>query len=129
MSEQKTNTNSSKDPKDTTPKADPSAAASHNQPFGSFANPFASGFAGFDPMTAWTNAQQNLQKLVSDAYARTQAWADEYATLEAQMFARANQAVDTWAQLAHDSIAYTSNLSAQARKIGFEAVRKTGFGA
>lgn len=125
MSEQKTNTNSSKDVKDTTPKADPSAAASHNP----FANPFANGFASFDPMTAWTTAQQNFQKLMSDAYARTQAWADEYATIEAQMFARANQAVDTWAQLAHDSISYTANLSAQARKIGFEAVRKTGFGA
>ncbi|NVB82006.1 MAG: hypothetical protein HOV81_26735, partial [Kofleriaceae bacterium] len=111
-------------------KADPAAAAAaHNFNTGSFANPFANGFASFDPMTAWTNAQQNFQKLMSDAYARTQAWADEYATIEAQMFARANQAVDTWAQLAHDSLTYTANLSAQARKIGFEAVRKTGFGA
>jgi hypothetical protein len=112
---------STKDTKDTTPKAEPSAAASHN----TSSNPFAS----FDPMTAWTNAQQNFQKLMSEAYGRAQAWADEYATIEAQMFARANQAVDTWAQLAHDSLTYTANLSAQARKIGFDAVRKTGFGA
>lgn len=113
MTETKTN-------KDTTPKADPAAASQH---------PFSGSFASFDPMAAWTAAQANFHKMMADAFGRAQSWADEYASMEAQMFARANQAVDTWAQLAHDSLTYTANLTAQARKIGFEAVRKTGIGA
>jgi hypothetical protein len=68
--------------------------------------------------------------MMNDAYGRAQAWADEYAAIEKQMFSRANQAVDTWSQLAHDTIAYSAQLSAQARKLGFEAARKaTIFGA
>lgn len=86
-------------------------------------------FSAFDPMAAWTASQQSFQKMMTDSYARAQAWADEYAALEAQMFARANTAIDTWAQLAHETINYTAQLSAQARKLGFEAARKAGVGA
>lgn len=86
-------------------------------------------FAGFDPMRAWTASQQAFHQMLTDSLTRAQAWADEYAALEAQMFARANSAIDTWAQLAHDALGYTAQLSAQARKLSFEAARKVGVGA
>jgi hypothetical protein len=97
-----------------TPKAETPFAAMHNP------------FASFDPMTAWTTTQQAFQKMWTDSFERAQAWAGEYAALETQLFARANTAVDTWAQLAHDTINYSAQLSAQARKMGFEAMRKSG---
>jgi hypothetical protein len=104
--------------KDTShPKTEPAAAAPHNP------------FAAFDPTGVWTQAQANFQKMMGDAYGRAQGWADEYAAMEAQMFARANSAIDTWAQLARDTLAYGAQLSAQARKLGFEAARKAGVGA
>ena len=97
-----------------TPKAEPHVAASQYP------------FSAFDPMAAWTAAQANFQKLMGDSFNRGQAWADEYAAIESQMFTRLNQAIDTWAQLAHDTINYTAQLSVQARKMGLEAARKTG---
>src|SRR5262245_49685966 len=78
-------------------------------------------FSAFDPMATWAAAQQTWSKMMSEASGRAQAWADEYAQLETQMYARARSAVDTWAQLARDTIAYGEQLSAQARKLGFEA--------
>lgn len=99
-----------------TPKTDPSAAAP---------NPFAA----FDPTGVWAQAQANFQKMITEAYGRVQVWSDEYAAMESQMLARANGAIDTWAKLAHDTLAYSSQLSAQARKLGFEAARKAGVGA
>ena len=86
-------------------------------------------FSVFDPMTAWTAGQANWQKMMNDAFTRAQSWADEYASIEAQMYGRALQAVDTWAQLARDSIHYSQQLSIQARKLSFEAARKAGIGA
>lgn len=71
----------------------------------------------FDPQAMWS-------KFFTDSQARAQAFADEYAQLEAQMMARAKQAIETWAQLAQDALAYSAQLSAQARKIGLEATRK-----
>jgi hypothetical protein len=85
------------------------------------ANPFT---AGFDPFAAWQASQQAFHKMMSDAQGRAQAFADEYAALESQMYARAKQAIDTWAQLAQDAITYSSQLSAQARKLGLETARK-----
>ena len=85
-------------------------------------------WAAFDPSGVWTTAQANFQKMMLDAMGRANLWADEYAQMETQMFARANAAVDTWAQLAHDSLAYTAALYQQARKLGFEAARKAGIG-
>jgi hypothetical protein len=81
-------------------------------------------FATFDPMAMWTAQQQAFHKLITDAQGRAQAMAEEYAALEAQMVARARQAIETWAQLAQDAISYSSQLTAQARKIGLEAARK-----
>jgi hypothetical protein len=99
------------------PKSDASSAAPQ-YPFGTF-----------DPMAAWAASQQSFHQMMTESYARAQAWAEEYAALEAQMLARATGAIDTWARLAHDSINYAAQLSAQARKLGFEAVRKAGVGA
>jgi hypothetical protein len=112
--------NKTKDQAPNAPKTEQtsSGAAAHN--------PFAP-FTSFDPMQAWGASQAAFQKMMTDAYGRAQAWADEYASMEKQMFSRANQAVDTWAQLAHDTIAYSQQLSAQARKLGFEAARKASF--
>lgn len=102
-------------------------AAPHN-PFAG--NPFFSAFNGFDPAGAWGVAQQTWQKLIGESFTRAQTWADQYASIEKQMFDRANEAVDTWAKVAHDTIAYSQELTAQARKLGFEAARKaTAFGA
>jgi hypothetical protein len=71
----------------------------------------------FDPQAMWT-------KMFADAQLRAHAFAEQYAQLEAQMMERANQAIETWAQLAHDALAYSAQLSAQARKLGFEAASK-----
>ena len=93
-------------------------------------NPFFSAFNGFDPAGAWGVAQQTWHKMISESFSRAQSWADQYASIEKQMFDRANEAVDTWAKVAHDTIAYSEQLTAQARKLGFEAARKaTSFGA
>ncbi|HEU4614422.1 MAG TPA: hypothetical protein VFS15_20140 [Kofleriaceae bacterium] len=107
----------SKEPESKTmpPKSEP--AAPHNP------------FSAFDPMATWQATQATWQKMINDAYGRAQAWADEYASIEAQMYGRALQAVDTWAQLARDTIQYSQQLSIQARKLGFEAARKAGVGA
>lgn len=93
-------------------------------------NPFMGAFNGFDPAGAWGVAQQTWQKMISDSFSRAQAWADECASIEKQMYDRANEAIDTWAKVAHDTIAYGQQLTAQARKLGFEAARKaSAFGA
>ena len=87
-----------------------------------------SGATGTNPWSAWTqSAQQSFQKIVGDSFVRGQAWSDEYAANEAEMVKRAHGAVDTWSQLAHDTINYTAQLSAQARKLSVEAARKSGF--
>lgn len=105
-----------------------SSGAAPQNPFAN--NPFTSAFGGFDPAGAWGVAQQTWQKMFTDSMTRAQAWADEYASIEKQMIDRANEAVDTWAKLAHDTISYSQQLTAQARKLGFEAARKaTAFGA
>lgn len=79
-----------------------------------------------NPLAAWTTATAGAQKLAADSLARAQAWSEEYAATEADVAKRAHSAVDTWAQLAHDSINYTAQLSAQARKLSFDAARKAG---
>lgn len=69
----------------------------------------------FDPMAAFAATQQAAQKMM-----------DDYAQLETQLMARAKQAIETWAQLAQDALAYSAQLSAQARKLGLDAARKIG---
>ena len=86
-------------------------------------------FASFDPMAYWTQSQQAFQKLVTDSYARAHSFADQYAALETQVVSRAQGAVANWAQLAQDAIAYSAQLSAEARKLGFETARKMSVGA
>ncbi|HEU0035752.1 MAG TPA: hypothetical protein VFQ53_34305 [Kofleriaceae bacterium] len=88
-------------------------------------NPFAS----FDPFTYWTASQQAFHKAMQDAYGRAQSFADQYAALEQQAVARAQSAVATWAQMTQDAIAYAAQLSAEARKLGFETARKMAVGA
>ena len=83
-------------------------------------------WASFDPMQYWTQSQQTFQKLVTETYARAQSFADQYTALESQMITRAQGAVANWAQLAQDAIAYSAQLSAEARKLGFETARKMG---
>jgi hypothetical protein len=121
-------------PKIETPKAEAKATAA-----GGFTPPFMA----FDPMQVWTIGQQawqsthqawlasqeTFQKLVGEAFGRSQAFGDEIAALETQMTQRAHEAIDQWAKLAHDSINYGVQLSAQARKLGFEAARKMNPGA
>jgi len=116
-----------KTPKQDIPKTDTAGAAQQQNPFAAFM-PFApfGAFAAPDPMKVWEQTHQAWQKIFSDAQGQAQKWADEYASMEKQLFTRANQAVDTWAQLARDSIAYTEQLSSQARKLGFDAARKAG---
>ncbi|HEY1557078.1 MAG TPA: hypothetical protein VGF94_19720, partial [Kofleriaceae bacterium] len=80
----------------------------------------------FDPMAMFAASQQAFQQMMTDAQGRARAFADEYAQLEAQLVARAKQAIDTWAQLAHDALAYSAQLSAEARKLGVDAARKMG---
>jgi hypothetical protein len=77
-----------------------------------------------DPMTAWTTSQAAFHKLMTDAMTRMASFAEEYAALEAQMLARAQTAIATWGQLAQDGLAYSAQLSAQARKLGVDAARK-----
>jgi hypothetical protein len=86
-------------------------------------------FAGFDPMTAWTTMQQTMQQTMAEAVARMTAFSTEYAALEAQMHAKAQGAIANWAQLANEALAYSAQLSAQARKLGLETARKFGAGA
>lgn len=86
-------------------------------------------FTAFDPMAYWAASQAGFQKLVADAFQRAQSFADQYATLEAQMVSRAQGAVASWAQLTQDAIAYSAQLSAEARKLSFDAARKMSAGA
>jgi hypothetical protein len=104
---------------------------------------FTPPFMAFDPMQVWTIGQQAwqstqqawqasqeaFQKMIGDAFGRSQAFGDEVAALESQMVQRAHDAVDQWAKLAHDTINYGTQLSSQARKLGFETARKMTPGA
>ena len=80
--------------------------------------------AAFDPMAYWTASQQAFHKLMLDGYSRAQTYAEQYAALESQFVTRAQGAVANWAQLTQDAIAYGAQLSAEARKMGFETARK-----
>ena len=91
-------------------------------------NPFAP-FAALDPMAYWTASQQTFQKMLLDAYGRAQAFAEQYAAMEGQFVSRAQQAVQNWAQLTNEALAYGAQLSAEARKLSFETARRMGVGA
>ena len=72
-------------------------------------------FETFDPSQLFAASQQTAHKML-----------DQYAELEAQWIARAKQAIETWAQLAQEALAYSAQLSTQARKLGLDAARKIG---
>lgn len=83
-------------------------------------------FPAFDPMAMFAATQQSWQKLMADAGSRSQAFADQFVAMEGQLIARAHEAINTWAQLAHDALTYSTQLSAEARKLGLDAAKKMG---
>lgn len=83
----------------------------------------------FDPMAMWQQGQQAFTKMMSDSLGRWQAFGDQYATIEAQVQAQAQNAVSQWAQLAKDAITYGTQLSAEGRKLAADAAKKMGVGA
>jgi hypothetical protein len=91
-------------------------------------NPFQA-FPVFDPMQLWTQGQAQMQKLMGDATARWQSFADQYAQIEHQVSSHAQTAVTNWAQLAKDAIAYGVQLSTEARKLSIETAKKLGVNA
>jgi hypothetical protein len=90
---------------------------------------FENPFAAFDPTGYFRAVQQTFQRMAADGQVRAQAAADQYAALEAQLLQRTQAAVAAWTQLAQDAIAYGAQLSAEARKIGLDAVRRASAGA
>jgi hypothetical protein len=109
-----------------TPKTETPKTETSNPFAGAFPNPFA---GAFDPMAAFTASQQAFHQMMAEGLQRMASFAEEYAALESQMIARAQGAVANMAQLAQDAIAYSAQLSAQARKLGLETARKMGAGA
>jgi hypothetical protein len=89
------------------------------------ANPF-SAFASMDPMAIWSQGHAQLTKLMTDATARWQSFAEQCASVEQSVQAQAQAAVQNWAQLAKDAIAYGAQLSAEARKMTLETAKKLG---
>ena len=83
----------------------------------------------FDPMAFWLASQQTFQKTMADAVGRSQSFAEQYAAFEKDIVTRAQTAVANWAQLAQEAIAYSAQLSAEARKLSMDACRKMAAGA
>lgn len=75
-----------------------------------------------------TSTQQTVDpmfhKLMADACARAQTLSDHYAAMEAEAMNRMKSAIALWAQLATDALAYTAQLSAEARKLTMDAARR-----
>jgi hypothetical protein len=69
-------------------------------------------------------APQHFAQLWTDTVARAQAAAEQYGAFEKDMMIRAQGAVQTWAQLATDAIAYAGQLSVEARKLSVETAAK-----
>jgi len=85
--------------------------------------------AAFDPMQFWTQGQAQMLKMMTDATARWQSFGDQYAAIEQQVASHATKAVNDWAQLAKDAIAYGVQLSSEARKLSVETAKKMGVNA
>ena len=81
-------------------------------------------FLAFDPFQMWAQSQQAFAKMMTDACGRAQAFGDQYAALESQAVTRAQGAIATWAQLAQDALAYTTQLTTESRKLALETVRR-----
>jgi hypothetical protein len=78
----------------------------------------------FDPMAMWTQGQQAFHQMMADAFGRMTSFAEEYSAMESQLVTRTQGAVQNWAQLTADAIAYSAQLSTQARKAGLDNVKK-----
>lgn len=113
----------------TTPKTDKTESTPSSNTSAKQADARSAAFTSFDPIAYWTATQETFAELMSEAFGRATAFAEQYATIEAQLLARAQGAVASWAQLTQDAIAYGAQLSAEARKLGFEAARKASTGA
>jgi hypothetical protein len=107
-----------------TPKATPPKTDAPLPAFPSFPS-----FPNFDPMSMWAAGQQTFTKLMTDAAGRWQSFTEQYAAIEQQVSTHAQDAVNHWAQLAKDAIAYGTQLSAEARKMSLETAKKMGVGA
>jgi hypothetical protein len=105
-------------PTEKTTETTTAAAAAPKTPF--------TAFPTFDPMAMWATTQQTWAKLMADSTTRSQALADQYVAMESQFIARAHEAINTWAQLAHDALTYSTQLSTEARKLGVDAAKKMG---
>ncbi len=81
-------------------------------------------FVGFDPMTAWAQGQAQMQQMMADAFGRMASFATEYASMESQFVAKAQDAMKNFAQLSADALANGAQLSTQARKVGLENAKK-----
>jgi hypothetical protein len=87
------------------------------------ASPFP-GFPAFDPMAMWATTQQTFAKLMADSTTRSSALAEQFVAMETQFVARAHEAINTWSQLAHDALTYSTQLTADSRKLGMDAAKK-----
>ena len=96
---------------------------------GATAGSFPGSLPGFDPMAAWAQGQQMFTKLMTDSVGRWETFAAQYASIEQQVASHATTAVNHWAQLAKDAIAYGQQLSAEARKLSVETAKKMGVSA
>jgi hypothetical protein len=136
-------------PKTETPKTEPNQAKTIPNPFAAF-DPMAywaasqqlfqstmtdaqarmaavaDKLSAFDPTLYWAGFRDAMHNATSKASSTADQYTAQYAALETQLIERAHSAVQTWAQLSHDAIAYAAQLSTEARKLGVEAARKVG---
>jgi len=94
------------------------------QPTPSISNPFAALLGGANPFFAAFGGDL-WRKGVTDHMARVQAVTDEVARVEAQGMTHARTMIDESAKLAQESMNYAAQLSAEWRKVMFEAARKS----
>lgn len=87
-------------------------------------NPFAAWFGAGNPFLAAMGGDA-WRKGMADHLARVQAVTDEVARVEAQGFAHTRTMIDESAKLAQETVSYASQLSAEWRKLMFEAARKS----
>ena len=87
-------------------------------------NPFAAFLGGAHPFFAAFGGDA-WRKGVTDHLARVQAVTDEVARVEAQGMTHARTMIDESAKLAQETMSYAAQLSAEWRKVMFEAARRS----
>ena len=68
--------------------------------------PLANPFTAFDPMSMFAATQQAFARLMTDAFERAESMSTQYA------------------QLTHDALSYSAQLASEARKLGFDSLRR-----